>query len=102
MGESHEHTCKDCGYAATVSGGAEHGFLYVSVTIFCRDCDFLYDVNPDQDAETFAAGGGDVRSLTGLRCPVDAGHKWEFWKAGDPCPRCQGAMEITGVGCCWD
>ena len=102
MGETHEYTCAECGYTATAAGSVQYGFLYVTLTIACQDCQALHDVNPDQDAEAYIAGGCEPRALTGVRCPEESAHLWTFWNEGDACPKCAGAMEVTGVGCCWD
>jgi hypothetical protein len=43
MGRSYWFECPQCGYRASVSGGADRGMHLWVQTILCRDCRALYD-----------------------------------------------------------
>jgi hypothetical protein len=62
MGRSYWFECPQCGYRASVSGGADRGMHFCVQTILCRDCNALYDavtrLRLPQPLGTLGQGGG--------------------------------------------
>ena len=102
MGNRGGYTCRECNYEADVAGGATCRCESVSVTIICRDCRELHDVQPDQNPQTFLDSGCVSTALTGLACPVDPSHRYLLWYDGDPCPRCGAEMRLPREPLLWD
>ena len=100
MGIQYKFQCKSCGYTASVSGGADRGFLSLTQTIVCSDCGALYDVDVGE------IGKDDMempskRTAT-LRCPESRKHKVHEWVWPAPCPKCGSEIERREVEVLWD
>ena len=68
-------------------------------TIACAKCKALFDVTTSEDPANPDA------AQARLRCPRSRGsaHRVTAWNGGDPCPRCNGALQVTGdVQVLWD
>jgi len=102
-------TCPSCGYAATVSGGADVGMRCATQTIVCKTCKELADVvtHSSEDGtwpplSKDEAEGAEERPPIPIRCPESAAHPVEPWSAGGPCPKCGVAMGEGELDALWD
>ena len=106
MGFLYEVRCSGCGYQVTVSEGAgQRGVVYPSE---CRDCRALVMVFEELDHR--------VDEPSRRQCPECGGDQMRSWSGGnqearddarlplklDPCPKCSGPMQPTGVVGIWD
>jgi hypothetical protein len=66
MGTILDHTCRRCGYSATVSGGDDAIMAGLTTTILCLDCKELMDV---------MCGTFEGKELK-IRCARSRQHKW--------------------------
>jgi len=98
MGCSQNFRCKSCGLSATVSGGDDHGFYATTQTRYCVKCETLVDVctkmrsSNNSDTATEADAPDDELG----KCQHCSASPDITWQAGEPCPRCSGAVEATG------
>jgi hypothetical protein len=98
VGLSRSHQCLACGYDALVSGGPDTGLACNTDTIVCFSCRTLHDVVTLERLEPYPGLDGlvPVKELP-LRCPIRKRHRVRPWRTGDPCPRCEGAMQPGGI-----
>lgn len=101
MGAWNEFKCGSCEYRVEVSGGDDLGFSVRTTTIFCEDCEHLYDV-------VVFRGSGGVMSRgkpTGTiepECPESSEHTFRRWKHPDVCPKCKNEMTLGKLIAIWD
>ena len=92
MGQRFLFQCDACTYSVEVSGGPDVGMSVATQTVACAKCKQLFDVVTSEDPGNAAAPAAP------LRCPRSRGstHRVTAWNCGDPCPRCNGVVRVTG------
>jgi len=100
MGQLFEFGCEHCGYQAEVSGGEDAGYLIITQTMTCLDCERVVDVVV---GESHPGSLGSDIDIVG-RCPRCRGRQVVPWGKSRPCPKCGGTMKKldTGRVCFWD
>ncbi len=94
MGASYKYACPKCEFETLVSGGVSEGFLAVTMTISCKDCEDLHDVGLlERKFIDLPNGKTDfVFKQHRLRCPESPQHHWDLFR-GD-CPRCGSHLNV--------
>lgn len=90
MGTLRTYKCNKCDYKAKISGGADVGVLVKTNTMICKRCKRLVDVV----AEYLTSKIPVVSDLG--KCPecYSSKHLVKCDEEKQPCPRCDGKMEI--------
>lgn len=104
MGTQFEFKCQQCDYQANVSGGEDFGFVLITQTVFCFDCDELCDmVTGFRGVEQMSPHDKAELNFERIgRCPKSHGEELAAWDEGDPCPKCNGEVVRTRVIMDWD
>ena len=106
MGQSSTYKCSKCNYSVMTSAGLDYGMLAVVETHICKKCRNIVDVLVGEygtviSREEIQKDPEKVNpDLDFYKCPMcgddSALVKWD--KQKQPCPRCDGRMDIDSKG----
>jgi hypothetical protein len=101
LGHRYRFVCRACGYAVSVTGGDDYGFMGTTTTVSCRECRELYDI------EIFKMGPCMMLPDANLKpkapfCPKSRSHMVGKWTHPGPCPNCGKEMERGETTSFWD
>jgi hypothetical protein len=104
MGSLYHFRCQRCDYHAEVSGGQDVGFYVRTRTVYCPACRELRDINVEYWCKDLMTPSdlAELKDDQLGRCLKCGGREVVDWSAGDPCPRCSGAVINQGLAADWD
>lgn len=94
MGTKYEFRCKECAYAATVSGGLDCGLVAVVRTMVCEDCKEIVDVLVGKYGEEGPTGDPAYDKDLNV-CPICQRRRVRPWSVSRSCPRCSTHMTLA-------
>lgn len=97
MGTRYQFECQKCGYGVVVSGGDDVGMISRTTTIFCNDCNELFDAVTSE--EPWNHQSSTQRDPV---CPINTNHLVERWEHPGLCPRCNEQFMRTDQMILWD
>ncbi|MEN6487056.1 MAG: hypothetical protein ABFD98_19430 [Syntrophobacteraceae bacterium] len=101
MGFRYRYVCPACGYAVSVAGGDDYGFMGTTTTIACVECRRLYDVQIFNMGPCKMLPDADLK-MKPPACPRSRKHSVRKWSHPGPCPNCGKIMEREERTSFWD